>query len=82
MAQFVVRNVEDEVKRRLRTRAARHGRSTEEEVREILRDAVKDEGTSVGGLGTEISSLFSKVGLETDIAELRGHEIEPASFER
>lgn len=40
MAQLVVRNLEDEVKARLRKRAQRHGRSTEEEVREILRNAV------------------------------------------
>lgn len=82
MAQFVVRNVENEVKLRLQRRATRHGRSMEEEVRDILRDAVKEEDTSVGGLGTEISSLFAKVGLEEDIPELRGYEIKPASFER
>jgi hypothetical protein len=34
-----------------------------------------------GGLGTEISGLFANVGLYSDIPELRGHEIEPASFE-
>ena len=45
MAQLVVRNLEVEVKARLQRRARRHGRSTEEEVREILRNAVKDEGT-------------------------------------
>ncbi len=43
MAQFVVRNIEAEVKARLRRRAARHGRSMEEEVRDILRNAVKVE---------------------------------------
>ena len=82
MAQFVVRNVEDEVKLRLQRRASLHGRSMEEEVRDILRDAVKEEDTTVGGLGTEIASLFARVGLETDIPELRGHEIKPTSFER
>ena len=34
---MVVRNIEDEVFGRLRQRAARHGRSLEAEVREILR---------------------------------------------
>jgi len=34
-----------------------------------------------GGLGTEISGLFAKVGLYSDIPELRGHEVKPASFE-
>jgi plasmid stability protein len=82
MAQFVVRNIEVEVKARLQRRARRHGRSMEEEVRDILRNAVKVEDISAGGLGTEISSLFVKVGLEADIPELRGYKIDPASFDR
>ncbi len=82
MAQFVVRNIENEVKTRLQRRAKRHGRNMEEEVREILRDAVKEEDSPAGGLGTEIARLFAKVGLEADIAELRGHEIKPPSFAR
>ena len=43
MAQIVVRKLEDEVKEGLRRRAARHGRSLEAEVREILRDAAVAE---------------------------------------
>lgn len=82
MAQFIVRNIESEVKERLRRRAARHGRSMEEEVRDILRNAVNEQDAAVGGLGTEIASLFAKVGLEEDIPELRGYKIEPASFAR
>jgi antitoxin FitA len=82
MAQFVVRNLESSVKVRLQRRARRHGHSMEEEVREILRDAVKDESRPAGGLGTELSALFSKVGLRSDIPELRGHEVVPVDFER
>jgi plasmid stability protein len=82
MAQFVVRNIENEVKARLQRRAKRHGRNMEEEVREILRDAVKEEDSPTGGLGTEIARLFAKVGLEADIPELRGHKIKPPSFAR
>ena len=81
MAQLVVRNIETEVKSRLQRRAKRRGRSMEEEVRDILRNAAKEEDTPVGGLGTEIASLFTKVGLDTDIPELRGDEIKPASFD-
>ena len=43
MAQLVVRNLDDEVKAKLRRRAEAHGHSMEEEVRAILRDAVKEE---------------------------------------
>ena len=80
MAQFVVRNIENAVKDRLQRRARRNGRSMEEEVRDILRDAVNGEDVPAGGLGTEISALFAKVGLDSDIPELRGHEIKPPSF--
>jgi len=81
MAQLVVRNLENAVKVRLQRRARRHGRSMEEEARDILRNAVNDEDLPVGGLGTEIAALFAKVGLDSDVQELRGHEIKPAAFE-
>lgn len=80
MAQFVVRNIENGVKARLQRRAKRNGRSMEEEVRDILRNAVNGD-VPAGGLGTEISRLFARAGLDADIPELRGHEIRPASFE-
>jgi antitoxin FitA len=81
VAQFVVRNIEDGVKARLQRRARRNGGSMEEEVRGILRNAVDEQHAPAGGLGTEISGLFAKAGLDSDIPELRGHEIKPASFE-
>ena len=39
MAQVVVRDLEDDVKKRLKRRAQRHGRSMEEEARHIFPDA-------------------------------------------
>ena len=77
MAQILVRNIEQAVKARLQLRAKRNGRNLEAEVREVLRSAVPKERVPskralVGGLGTEIVSLFSKVGLAADIPELRG----------
>jgi len=81
LAQFVVRHLENAVKARLQRRAKRHGRSMEEEVREILRNAVHEEQTPSTGLGTEIAALFAKGGLKSDIPELRGHSIKPAAFE-
>ncbi|MFZ0478282.1 MAG: Arc family DNA-binding protein [Terriglobales bacterium] len=82
MAQFVVRNVEGSVKLRLQRRARRNGHSMEEEVRDILRDAVKDESSQVGGLGSEISALFSSAGLGANIPELRGYEVDLVDFEK
>lgn len=82
MAQLVVRNIEKKVKDKLQRRAKKHGQSMEQEVRDILRDAVqKEEKTPAGGLGTAIASHFKKVGLEEDIPELRGYTIKPPTFE-
>lgn len=81
MAQVIVRNLDDAVKRKLKQRAARHGHSMEEEVRDILRNAVKDEGRSRKGLGTEIAELFKGIGLDEPIQELRGFPVKPAKFD-
>lgn len=80
MAQFVVRNLETQVTVRLKRRAKRHGRSMEEEVREILRNSVKQEDRPAGGLGSRIAALFRKAGLREDIPELRDIRIEPVDF--
>lgn len=82
MAQLVVRNLEEEVKVRLRRRARRHGRSMEEEARDILRDAVRKDDSSATGLGSEIAALFGQTGLEQNIRELRGYKVKPAVFDR
>jgi len=81
MAQVIVRNLDDAVKRRLQRRAARHGHSMEEELRDILRDAVKDEDRDRGGFGTEAAKLFRGIGLEEPIRELRGYTIKPPKFD-
>jgi antitoxin FitA len=81
MAQFVVRNLEDDVKTRLKRRAARHGRSMEDEVRDILRNAVKDENRRTEGLGTRLARRFAGRGLDFDIPEFRGEPARPASFD-
>jgi plasmid stability protein len=81
MAQLVVRNLENDVKERLRRRAKKHGCSLDELVRDILRDAAKDE-RQTGGLGSEIAALFQDVGFEEgEIRELRGYTIKPPTFD-
>ena len=42
MASITIRNLDDEVKTRLRVRATEHHRSMEEEARLILRETVSD----------------------------------------
>ena len=80
MAQLVVRNLEEPVKARLRQRARRHGRSMEEEIRDILRNAVKAAGSDAAPLGSRLRHRFAAIGLDEDIAELRGTPVTPATF--
>lgn len=61
MASLTVRNLDDDVKRKLRVRAANNGRSMEAEVRFILTDAIKDDSSEYG-LGTAIRELFAPYG--------------------
>jgi plasmid stability protein len=72
MAQLLVRHLDDDVKAKLQRRARRHGRSIEEEVREILRNAVREESAARAPLGSRLAARFAGVGLREDIPELRG----------
>jgi plasmid stability protein len=80
MAQFIVRNLEDDVKARLKRRAAQHRRSMEEEVRHILRDAVKEQNRHIPKLGSRIAARFAKAGLSMDLPELHGQISRSAEF--
>ncbi len=80
MAQFLVRNLEEEVKARLKRRAERHGRSMEDEIRHILRNAAKLSDRPMPKLGTRMSTRFAKTGLAEDLPELRGQPVKPADF--
>ncbi len=80
MAQFVVRDLEEEVKTRLKRRAERHGRSMEEEVRHILRNAAKDSSRPIAKLGSRIAGRLSGTGMTTDLPELRGQAARPVDL--
>lgn len=81
MAQFVVRNLEEDVAKKLKQRAKRHARSMEDEVRHILRAAVQERPTPVPKLGTRIARRFRGAGLSTDLPELRGVSAIAAEFD-
>jgi plasmid stability protein len=81
MAQIVVRKLEEGVKARLKRRARRNGRSMEEEVRDILRNAAHEPEKSSVGLGTEIAALVRGTGLKFEVEEFRGHPVKPATFD-
>jgi plasmid stability protein len=81
MAQLLVRHLDDDVKAKLQRRARRHGHSTEEEVREILRNAVREESAARAPLGSRLAARFAGAGLREDIPELRGQPPHPADFD-
>lgn len=73
MATLTVRNVDDELKASLRVRAAMHGRSMEEELRTILREALQGP-VPEKGLGQRLARRFADVA--TDL------ELPPRSLQR
>ena len=62
MASITIRRLENSIKRRLRVRAAHHGRSMEEEAREILKAAVVGEKTPQRNLADSIRNRFAPLG--------------------
>lgn len=61
MASITIRNLDDHLKHRLRVQAAEHGRSMEEEARDILRKAV-GKPTPTVNLGETIHRRFAALG--------------------
>jgi plasmid stability protein len=83
MATLTIRNLDERTKAQLRIRAARHGRSMEEEVRTILRDAIEARqlGGSGQGLGSRIHAHFAPLGgVELELPE-RSSMPTPAPFD-
>ncbi len=59
---MTVRGLDEETKRKLRVRAAAHGHSMEEEVRNLIRVAVNTSDDQAFGLGTAIRRRFAAAG--------------------
>lgn len=70
MATMTIRNLDDDLKARLRMRAARHGRSMEEEARGILRSALQAEPLSGRSLVSGIREMVAPYGgVELELPE-------------
>src|SRR5437764_14663197 len=78
MAVVTVRNLPAETDRALRVRAARNGRSTEAEIREILEEAVRPSKRVK--MGSELEAVAQRAGdLDFNVARDPGLA-QPATF--
>jgi antitoxin FitA len=79
MPNLTVRNLSEETHRALRMRAARHGRSTEAEVRVILEETVRPAGRLK--IGSEIHRIAREIGGMDELevtrrrSEIRGADL-------
>lgn len=79
MSALTVRNLPEAVHRALKERAAKHGRSTEAEVRDILESAVQAEPRLK--VGSELAAFGRRFGgVDLDIDRER-EPTDPAAFE-
>jgi len=62
MASITIRNIDDDLKARLRVRAAHRRRSMEEEVRHILRTALSRDAREEEDLARTIQRRFQRLG--------------------
>lgn len=62
MASITIRNLDDPLKSRLRVQAAIHGRSMEDEARDILRTALNNEPSPPVSLAAAIRARFAPLG--------------------
>ena len=62
MASITIRRLPENTKRRLRIRAARNGRSMEQEARELLKTALAQPDPKPENLGEAIRKLFAPFG--------------------
>ncbi|MDR2212732.1 MAG: Arc family DNA-binding protein [Pseudomonadales bacterium] len=63
MASITIRNVPDTVHRAIRLRAAKHGRSTEAEIRAILEQAAQPQGS------VKLGSLLAEIGRKVRLTD-------------
>ncbi len=68
MAALSIRGLDDDVRERLRVRAARHGRSMEAEIRVILTDAVRGPVPSPDLFGALLDRFGDLGGVDLELA--------------
>jgi plasmid stability protein len=80
MASITIRNLDKDIKSQLKIRAAKHGRSMEEEVRNILKAAIAQGEEESENLADSIHKKMAPFG-GIDLPELEREKIrEPIDF--
>lgn len=80
MASMTIRNLDDRLKTKLRMRAAAHGRSMEEEARDILRSALATTGHEEENLASAIRRRVEPIGgIDMELPQ-RSPRREPVDF--
>lgn len=69
MASITIRNLDDAIKRNLRLRAAQHGWSMEQEVREILQRSLMPEAAAPG-FAQRLHQRFADLELNLELDTL------------
>ena len=82
MASMTIRDIDEKLKAKLRIQAARHGRSMEDEARDILRTALSVEASRTKGLVEVIRARIEPLGgVELEIAPREAMR-EPLDFDK
>lgn len=78
MTNMIIANIDDNIKSRLQKRAEKHGRSLEEEVKEILRIALSENNEHSLNLVTMIEQRFANLE-EFELPEIKREPIRTVS---
>ncbi|MBI4922770.1 MAG: plasmid stabilization protein [Devosia nanyangense] len=81
MAALTIRNIDEQLKRDLRRRAAANDRSMEEEARVILRRALNGAQPASEGLATSIRREVERLGGGIDFELPDDEPYEPMTFD-
>ncbi len=82
MANLTIHNIDDSVTIRLQRRATQHGRSMEDEARQILQQAVLPPVVEPEGLGNRIHHRFAPLGgVELDLPNRKPSRKPPEVWE-
>ena len=82
MASITVRNLDDAVKNSLRVRAARHGWSMEQEIRQILQQTVAPEQAGQISFAERVNRRFADLKVDSLPVPSRQIARKPPDFDK